>query len=110
LTLPQCSPSSSLYTISPATGAGALAESHCSDQLSVSTHEIVAGINVIAARNAHQLARSFQDAFDGGEGDNVQDDVGDADANAPDSEDYKESLVQASGEHSDLGTSAVLIV
>jgi hypothetical protein len=44
-------------TISPATGADALAESHCSDQLSVSTQEIVA--DVIAARDAHQLARSF---------------------------------------------------
>jgi hypothetical protein len=65
---------------------------------------------VIAARDAHPLARSFQDAFDGGEGDNVQDDVDDADVNAPDSEDYEEPLVQASGEHSDLGTSAVSIV
>jgi hypothetical protein len=43
-----------MYTISPATGAGALAESHCSDQLSVSTQEIVAGIDVIAARTIEE--------------------------------------------------------
>lgn len=65
-------------------------------QSSVSTQGLDE-IDTLAAHDASQLARSFQDAFDGGESSRIEDDIDDTDANAPDSQDDDEPLVHVSG-------------
>ncbi|KIK31871.1 hypothetical protein CY34DRAFT_19485 [Suillus luteus UH-Slu-Lm8-n1] len=74
-------------------------------QSSVSTQGLDK-IDTLAVHDASQLARSFQDVFDGGESSCIEDDNDDTGANALNSQDDDEPLVYASDQCMDVFNTA----